>query len=306
MREAMAWVMGHTSWLVGEALGLDRAGGDAMEAREVMDNGSVICVRIERVGGRLRVDFGGTSAQVEGNLNAPVAIVHSAVGYVVRLLVEREVSLNEGLLGAVDLVVPEGCLLNPVFGDDASAWPAVAAGNVETSQRVVDALVRALGLAAASQGTMNNLLYGDETFGSYETICGGAGATARAGGAHAVHTHMTNTAIADPEIVEHRCPVRLRRFAVRRGSGGAGVHAGGDGVVREVEFLRAARVSVIGQNRVRGARGAEGGGDGAPARVRVERAGGAVEELAWADGRDVGVGDRVVVETPGGGAWGAG
>jgi 5-oxoprolinase (ATP-hydrolysing) len=245
-----------------------------------------------------------------GNLNATPAVVRAVVLYVLRLLVAEPLPLNEGLLAPVELVVPEG-MLNPAFPDDASRAPAVVGGNVETSQRLVDTLIAALnqltpdGLAACSQGTMNNVLFGDQRFGYYETVCGGCGAGPGFAGASAVHSHMTNTRITDPEVLEHRFPVRLERFAVRRGSGGAGACRGGDGAVRELTFLAPVSLSVVSQHRVEAPFGAAGGGDGARGRQRLFRAGGGVEELASVDGREVGVGDRLLLETPGGGGWGS-
>ena len=231
-------------------------------------------------------------------------MVRSAVLYVLRLLVGEELPLNEGLLRPVELVVPEG-LLAPPFADDPADCPAVVGGNVETSQRVVEVLVEALRLAAASQGTMNNVLFGDDRFGYYETVAGGCGAGPGFAGASAVHSHMTNTRITDPEVLERRYPVRLERFAVRRGSGGAGRWHGGDGVVRELTFLAPVSLSVLGQHRREGPAGAAGGGPGAPGRQRVIRASGEVEELAAIDGRELATGDRLLLETPGGGGWGA-
>jgi 5-oxoprolinase (ATP-hydrolysing) len=195
--------------------------------------------------------------------------------------------------------------LNPPFGDDPGREPAVVGGNTEVSQRLTGTLLKALGLAASSQGTMNNVLWGTERFGYYETVCGGSGAGPGWHGAHAVHVHMTNTRITDPEVVEHRYPVRVERFAVRAGSGGRGRWRGGDGAVREVTFLEPMSLSVLTQHRVRGPYGMEGGDRGAPGRQRVVRASGEVVELAPVDGCEVGPGDRLVLETPGGGGWGA-
>ncbi len=172
------------------------------------------------------------------------------------------------------------------------------------AQRLADTLLKALGLAACSQGTMNNVLWGTERFGYYETVCGGAGAGPGWAGAHAVHSHMTNTRITDPEVVEHRYPVRIERFGVRRGSGGAGRWPGGDGAVRETVFLAPMSLSVLTQHRVAGPYGANGGADGAPGRQQVVRAGGEVVELGSVDGVEVDAGDRLVLETPGGGGWG--
>ena len=198
--------------------------------------------------GRATIDFTGTGPVVAGNLNANRAIVTAAVIYTMRVLVDEDIPLNHGVLRPIEIVLPT-CLLNPEPGPTPETTPAVAGGNVETSQRVVDVLLGALGVAAASQGTMNNVVFGDETFGYYETICGGSGATADGPGASAVQVHMTNTRLTDPEILERRYPVRVREFSIRRGSGGAGRHRGGDGVVRRMEFLRPLTLSLLTQRR---------------------------------------------------------
>jgi 5-oxoprolinase (ATP-hydrolysing) len=268
-------------------------------AEERLDDGSVIRVRVTLDDAGASIDFGGTSGVHPGNLNATPAIVRSAVVYVVRLLVRGPIPLNEGLMRAVRLEIPPG-MLNPGFDDP----PAVAGGNVETSQRVVDTLLKALGVAACSQGTMNNVVFGSARGGYYETVCGGAGATPTSRGASAVHTHMTNTRITDPEILETRYPVRLERFEVRRGSGGVGRHRGGDGVVREMTFLAPVSLSVITQHRTAGAYGLAGGAPGSPGRQRVRRADGTVEELAPTAQTEMGAGDALILETPGGGGWG--
>jgi len=181
----------------------------------------------------------------------------------------------------------------------------VVGGNVETSQRVVDTLLKALGLAACSQGTMNNVLWGTDRFGYYETVCGGSGAGPEWEGAGPVHTHMTNTRITDPEVVEHRYPVRIERFAVRRGSGGAGNNRGGDGAIRETVFLEPMSLSVLAQHRAEGPYGVDGGSPGAPGTQHVIRASGETVALGPVDGCEVHPGDRLVLETPGGGGWGA-
>jgi 5-oxoprolinase (ATP-hydrolysing) len=204
---------------------------------------------------------------------------------------------------AVELDIPPG-LLNPPFRDPARD-PAVVGGNTEVSQRLTDTLLKALGLAACSQGTMNNVLWGSERFGYYETVCGGSGAGPGWHGASAVHTHMTNTRITDPEVVEHRYPVRVDRFAMRAGSGGAGRWRGGDGAVRELTFLQPMSLSVLTQHRAEGPYGMAGGLGGAPGRQRVVRAAGGEIELKSVDGMEVEAGDRLVLETPGGGGFGA-
>ncbi|HEU0013084.1 MAG TPA: hydantoinase B/oxoprolinase family protein [Longimicrobium sp.] len=272
-------------------------------AEERLDDGSALRVRITVAGEAAAIDFAGSAEVHPGNLNATPAIVRSVVLYVLRLLVREPLPLNEGLLRPVELRIPPG-LLNPDFGDDPARDPAVVGGNTEVSQRLTDTLLKALGVAACSQGTMNNVLWGSERFGYYETVCGGSGAGPGWDGASAVHTHMTNTRITDPEVVEHRYPVRVERFGIRRGSGGAGAHPGGDGAVRELTFLEPMSLSVLTQHRREGPYGMDGGLPGAPGRQRVHRASGEVEELGSVDGTEVGEGDRLVLETPGGGGWG--
>ena len=272
-------------------------------AVERLDDGWPLAVRIALADGRAVIDFAGSGGVHPGNLNAPRAVVQSAVLYVLRLLIGEPLPLNEGFLRPVEIRVPPG-ILDPPFPSDPALAPAVVGGNVETSQRIVDTLLKALGLAACSQGTMNNLLFGNEGFGYYETVCGGAGAGPGFAGAAAVHTHMTNTRITDPEVLEHRYPVRLERFAIRAGSGGEGRWRGGDGAVREIVFLAPMSLSLLTQHRVEAPYGAAGGGSGARGRQTLMRATGEVEELASVDGREVGPGDHLILETPGGGGWG--
>jgi 5-oxoprolinase (ATP-hydrolysing) len=251
------------------------------------------------------IDFAGTAAVASGNLNANRAIVTAAVIYVLRVLVDENIPLNHGVVKAIEIVLPN-CLLNPQRGPTPESTPAVAGGNVETSQRVVDVLLGALGLSAASQGTMNNVIFGDETFGYYETICGGAGATADGPGASAVQVHMTNTRITDSEIFERRYPVRLREFSIRRGSGGAGRHCGGDGVVRSIEFLRPVALSLLTQRRgPYPPYGLAGGKAGALGRNQLQRADGTVVELAGITQLEAAAGDILLIETPGGGGYGS-
>jgi 5-oxoprolinase (ATP-hydrolysing) len=282
---------------------LSALGDRTMEAEERLDDGSALRVRIEVRDGRAVIDFAGSAPVHPGNLNATPAIVRSVVLYVLRLMVREPLPLNEGLIEPVELRIPEG-LLNPPFGGHQSEDPAVVGGNTEVSQRLTDTLIKALGLAACSQGTMNNVLWGTDRFGYYETVCGGSGAGLGWQGADAVHVHMTNTRITDPEVVEHRYPVRVERFGVRRGSGGAGGWRGGDGAVREVTFLEPMALSVLTQHRMEGPYGVAGGAAGATGRQRLVRASGETVELAPIDGRDVAPGDRLVLETPGGGGWG--
>jgi len=273
-------------------------------ALERLDDGTPLAVSIELADQITRLDFTGTGPTHSGNLNAPEAVVRSAVLYVLRLLIGEDLPLNEGLLEAVEIRLPPGTILSPEFPDDPRLAPAVVGGNVETSQRLVDTLLRALGLLAGSQGTMNNVLFGNQAFGYYETVCGGCGAGPGFAGASAVHSHMTNTRITDPEVLELRYPVRVRRFAVRRGSGGRGRYPGGDGVVRELEFLAPVALSILSQHRNEGPFGMAGGERGAPGRQRVVRSTGEVLELGSVDGCEAGPGDRLILETPGGGGWG--
>jgi 5-oxoprolinase (ATP-hydrolysing) len=251
------------------------------------------------------IDFTGTGPEVKGNLNANRAIVTAAVIYVLRLLVDEDIPLNHGVLRPIEIVLPT-CLLNPAPGSTPETTPAVAGGNVEASQRVVDALLGALGIAAASQGTMNNVIFGDESFGYYETICGGSGATADAPGANAVQVHMTNTRLTDAEILERRYPVRVREFSIRRGSGGEGRHRGGDGVLRRLEFLRPLTLSLLTQRR--GPHPPYGMSQGAPGKIGrnlLVRADSAKIELSGISQIQVEPGDALVIETPGGGGFGA-
>ncbi len=252
----------------------------------------------------LLIDFTGTAGVHPGNLNANTAIVTAAVLYCLRLLIAEDIPLNQGVLAPVELIIPPG-LLNPPASERAEDCPAIVGGNVETSQRVVDVLLGAFDLAAASQGTMNNLLFGDATFGYYETICGGSGATAAGPGAHAVHTHMTNTRITDPEVLEHRFPVRLRRFAINPGSGGRGRHAGGDGIIREIEFLQPMTVSLLTQRRdAYRPFGLHGGEPGERGSNSLRRTGCSEEQLPSAVQLTVQPSDVLTVKTPGGGGWG--
>ena len=271
-----------------------------------LDNGSriVVAVRIDRAACRARIDFSGTSPQLEGNFNAPLAITKAAVLYVFRCLVGRAIPLNAGCFEPIELVVPEGCLLHPL------PPAAVVAGNVETSQAVTNALFGALGVMAAAQGTMNNLSFGDAQCQYYETICGGTGAVVLVdgggfAGASAVQSHMTNSRLTDPEILEDRFPVRLERFAIRRGSGGAGRWSGGDGVVRRLRFLAPMTVAILSGSRRVPPFGLAGGGDGAVGRNRLERADGSQQELAGCDQVAVQPGDLLEIATPGGGGFGA-
>lgn len=254
--------------------------------------------------GRPTIDFSGTHNAAEGNLNANPAIVSAATLYVLRLLVDEDIPLNEGALRAVQIRIPPG-LLHPPRAKRTEDSPAVAAGNVETSQRIVDVLLGALQLAAASQGTMNNLLLGSEQFGYYETIAGGSGATASGPGADAVQVHMTNTRATDPEVLERRLPLRLWESRIRRGSGGAGLQRGGDGVVRRLEFLAPLELSLITQRRgPHPPFGLAGGDDGLCGKNTLFRVDGSRETLPGIGQTKVQPGDILVIETPGGGGYG--
>jgi 5-oxoprolinase (ATP-hydrolysing) len=283
---------------------LDRfAGADAAPRhfRQELDGGGeiVVAVSIDREARRATVDFTGTSPQRDDNFNAPEAVTTAAVLYVFRTLVDADIPLNAGCLEPIDIVIPAGSMLSP-------AWPAaVAAGNVETSQAVTAALLGALGAAAAGQGTMNNLTFGDQRYQYYETICGGAGAGPGWDGCSAVHTHMTNSRLTDPEVLEWRYPVRVEEFRVRSGSGGEGAHRGGDGAVRRLRFLEPLTAAIVSGSRRVPPYGLAGGLPGARGRNAVERADGSVEELPGVAQTRMKPGDLLVVETPGGGGYGA-
>jgi 5-oxoprolinase (ATP-hydrolysing) len=273
------------------------------EAEEHLDDGCPIRVRVVIEGDTACIDFAGTGPTHPRNLNATPAITRSAVLYVLRLLIDEPLPLNEGIMRPIDVRIPR-CLLNPEFDPDPARCPAVVGGNVETSQRIVDTLIKAFGIQACSQGTMNNLLFGTDQFGYYETICGGAGAGPTFNGASGVHTHMTNTRITDVEVIEHRYPVRIERFGLRTGSGGDGTHRGGDGVVREIEFLAPMAVSVLTQHRIQRPFGLDGGSPGQAGHQCIVRADGTRQAMSSIDGADVASGDRIIMETPGGGGHG--
>ena len=269
--------------------------------RYEMDNGQAIAVRIavDAAAGAATVDFNGTSPQQPNNFNAPRAVTIAAVLYVFRTLIDEPIPLNAGCLRPLTIMVPQGSMLDPV------APAAVVAGNVETSQCIVDALYGALGLQAAAQGTMNNFTFGNDRYQYYETIAGGAGAGADFDGASGVQTHMTNSRLTDPEVLEARFPVLLREFSIRRGSGGAGRHRGGDGLVRRIEFREAMTANVLANHRRIAPFGLEGGAPGLPGRNSVRRRGAAASETLAATARlAVEPGDEVQIETPGGGGFG--
>ena len=277
---------------------LDRLGSGHF--RFELDDGHAVEVdiRVDNDRREAVIDFTGTSAQHPGNYNAPAAVTVAAVLYVFRCLVDDDIPLNAGCLKPLRIVNPEGSMTNPRYP------AAVVAGNVETSQVIVDALLGALGAAAASQGTMNNFTFGNERYQYYETLCGGGGATPRADGASAVHTHMTNSRLTDPEVLEWRFPVVLESFAIRRGSGGSGRHRGGDGVIRRLRFLEPMSANILANRRRVPPFGLDGGAPGAPGDNYVLRADGSRTDLTHSDSTEVAPGDVFVIETPGGGGYG--
>jgi 5-oxoprolinase (ATP-hydrolysing) len=266
-----------------------------------MDNGSPLEVRIafDRAGRSAVIDFAGTGPQSAANFNAPQAVTRAAVLYVFRCLVGEDIPLNDGCMTPLEIRIPAGTFLSPAPG------AAVVAGNTEVSQAVTNALFGALGAIACAQATMNNLLFGDATQQYYETICGGTGAGPDFDGTSAVQTHMTNTRMTDPEVLELRHPVRVERFGVRAGSGGAGRQRGGDGAVRRLRFLAPMHAVVVASRRSIAPFGLEGGAPGAVGRQWVERADGTIEPLGGTAGTDMRPGDTLVIETPGGGGFGA-
>ncbi|HET8613193.1 MAG TPA: hydantoinase B/oxoprolinase family protein, partial [Sphingomonas sp.] len=266
-----------------------------------MDSGAVVkvAVSIDRADGSAAVDFTGSSPQLADNFNAPRSIVRAAVLYAFRTLLDEPIPMNDGCLRPIRIVVPQGSMLDP------HPPAAVVAGNVETSQVVTDAIFGALGALAGSQGTMNNFTFGNARVQYYETIAGGAGAGPDFDGASAVQTHMTNSRLTDPEVLETRFPVLLDRFAIRRGSGGEGAHRGGDGTVRVIRAREAMSAGILANRRRVPPFGLAGGSDGAPGRNYVERADGAIEELPATAAVTLAPGDRFVIETPGGGGYGA-
>jgi 5-oxoprolinase (ATP-hydrolysing) len=292
----MDFVQQNAEAAVRRAIGVLKDG----EARAPMDGGGEIVVRaqVDAARGEAALDFTGSSAQLDSNFNAPASVVDAAALYVFRCLVDDDIPLNAGCLKPLRIIVPPGSMLNP------RPPAAVVAGNVETSQHVVDALFAALGVMANAQGSMNNFTFGDAERQYYETICGGAGATADAAGASAVHTHMTNSRLTDPEILERRIPVRLETFEIRRGSGGAGAHAGGDGVRRRLTFLAPMEAALLSTRRQHSPQGLSGGGAALPGSQRLIEANGAVKELPGCFSITVRPGDAIEIETPGGGGFG--
>jgi 5-oxoprolinase (ATP-hydrolysing) len=265
-----------------------------------MDNGCQVqvAITIDRPTRSAKIDFSGTSAQQPHNFNAPLAVCKAAVLYVFRSLVDDDIPLNAGCLRPLDIIVPEGCLLNPQYPR------AVVAGNVETSQVVTDALYGALGMMAAAQGTMNNVTFGNADYQYYETICGGSGAGRNFAGTDAVHTHMTNSRLTDPEVLEWRFPVLLEQFAIRTGSGGQGQYAGGNGVIRRIRFRTPMTATILSNHRVVPPFGLAGGQPGALGHNQVERQNGIIETLSSCAQVEMNPNDILVIATPGGGGYG--
>jgi 5-oxoprolinase (ATP-hydrolysing) len=265
-----------------------------------MDNGAIIrvAIRVNHAARAATIDFSGTSGQLPSNFNAPSAVCMAAVLYVFRTLVDDDIPLNAGCLKPLDVIIPGGSMLNPSYP------AAVVAGNVETSQCVTDALFGALGVMAAAQGTMNNFTFGNDRYQYYETVCGGSGAGPDFDGCDAVHTHMTNSRLTDPEVLEWRFPVLLEAFSIRRSSGGRGQHRGGDGAIRRVRFLEPMTAAMLAGHRRIPPYGLNGAEPGAVGRNWVERADGTREEFGGTHEIEMRAGDVFVIETPGGGGFG--
>jgi N-methylhydantoinase B len=265
-----------------------------------MDSGAQITVKvtIHRETRSATIDFTGTSQQLNNNFNAPLAVTQAAVLYVFRTLVNDSIPLNAGCLNPLEIIVPAGCMLNPVYP------AAVVAGNVETSQTIVDALYGALGIMSASQGTMNNFTFGNERYQYYETICGGSGAGENFDGTDAVQTHMTNSRLTDPEVLETRYPVLLESFTLRPDSGGKGKHTGGNGVIRRIKFLEPMTANILSNRRIVPTFGLNGGQPGQVGQNWIERQNGTVENLESTATVEMEAGDIFAIATPGGGGFG--
>ncbi|MDE5101790.1 MAG: hydantoinase B/oxoprolinase family protein, partial [Trichodesmium sp. St19_bin2] len=266
-------------------------------ATSILDDGNKIsvAVSIDKKNLSAKIDFTGTSPQLSNNFNAPTAVCKAAVLYVFRTLVDDDIPLNAGCLKPLEIIIPQGSMLDPKYP------AAVVAGNVETSQGIGDTLYNALGIMASSQGTMNNFTFGNSKYQYYETICGGSGAGTDFDGTDAVHTHMTNSRLTDPEVLEWRFPVLLESFAIRSGSGGEGLYKGGNGVIRRMRFLEPMTAGILSGHRVVSTLGLNGGGDGLVGKNYVERSNGKVEELGGTATVEMNIGDVFVIETPGGG-----
>lgn len=273
------------------------------EAMEFLDDDHLIQVKISITAEKQIFDFTGTSSVHPNNLNANISILYSAILYVLRLLVNKEIPLNDGLMKNVKIILPDNSFLHPDFSDDPFQCPAVVGGNTEVSQRLVDTLLKAFGLAACSQGTMNNFLFGNKNFGYYETIGGGVGAGAGFHGRSAVHQHMTNTRITDPEQLERKYPVRLLEFGIRRNSGGKGKFNGGNGIIRKLQFLEPLQVTLLSQHRKYAPYGLEGGQDGECGKHTLI-SNNVASKLPGICSLEVKANDILVIETPSGGGYG--
>jgi 5-oxoprolinase (ATP-hydrolysing) len=265
-----------------------------------MDDGYEIKVNIsiDKAARSATIDFTGTSGQHPTNYNAPRAVTTAAVLYVFRCLVESDIPLNAGCLKPLKIIIPDRSMLSPEYP------AAVVAGNVETSQCITDCLFGALGVMAAAQGTMNNFTFGNETYQYYETICGGSGAGPDFDGTSAVHTHMTNSRLTDPEVVEWRFPVTLESFEIRRGSGGKGAHKGGDGTLRKFRFHEPMSAALLSSHRVVPPFGLNGGEDGEVGKQWVIRKNGEIDTLEGRDKTEMEADDIFVIQTPSGGGYG--
>ncbi|MTJ32180.1 hydantoinase B/oxoprolinase family protein [Aphanizomenon sp. UHCC 0183] len=265
-----------------------------------MDSGAKIqvAVTINRENRSAKIDFTGTSAQLNSNFNAPKAVTQAAILYVFRTLVDDNIPLNAGCLKPLEIIIPEGCMLNPIYP------AAVVAGNVETSQTIVDALYGALGVMAASQGTMNNFTFGNEKYQYYETICGGSGAGMNFHGTDAIHTHMTNSRLTDPEVLETRYPIQVESFSLRSDSGGKGKYTGGNGVIRRLKFLEPMTANILSSHRLIPPFGLDGGESGKVGRNWIKRENGTEENLGNTATVEMQSGDVFIIETPGGGGFG--
>jgi len=273
------------------------------EAIEFLDDGHRIQVVVSINAGKQIFDFTGTSSVHPNNLNANLSILYSAILYVLRLLVNKEIPLNDGLMKNVEIILPDNSFLHPDFSDDPLLCPAVVGGNTEVSQRLVDTLLKAFELAACSQGTMNNFLFGDENFGYYETIGGGVGAGNGFNGRSAVHQHMTNTRITDPEHLERKYPVRLLEFGIRINSGGKGKFYGGNGMTRKIQFLKPLQVTLLGQHQKYAPYGMKGGEAGKCGEHTLV-SGNETSKLSGICSLKVKANDILTIETPGGGGYG--
>ncbi|QCB57083.1 hydantoinase B/oxoprolinase family protein [Sphingopyxis sp. PAMC25046] len=273
---------------------------DDGQFRYAMDNGAevAVAVKVDREARHVTIDFTGSSATLPDNFNAPMPVVRAAVLYVLRTMLDDPIPMNEGCLAPVTLIVPADSMLSPSYP------AAVVAGNVETSQVITDALFAAFGAMAPAQGTMNNFTFGNDAHQYYETIAGGSGAGPGFDGTSVIQTHMTNSRMTDPEVMETRFPVIVEEFSIRKGSGGAGRWHGGDGATRRIRFREAMAANILANRRKIAPKGLAGGDDAVPGRNWVERADGRVEMLGATGSADLEAGDAFVIETPGGGGYG--